>query len=179
MSRIGVKAIVIPTGVKVNVTKSVINVEGPKGKLEFPLNARVEVVAENGSINVKRSGDSRADRAMHGMTRAMIANMIQGVSEGYEQKLEMIGVGYRAQLQGKKLVLQLGFSHPVDFPIPEGITVEAPKPTNIIVKGINKQRVGQVAANIRSLLPPEPYKGKGIRYAGEQVRRKAGKAMAK
>jgi len=179
MSRIGVKPVVVPKNVKVNITKDAINVEGPKGKLQFPLFVRISVAQEDDRIKVTRQTNNKNDRALHGLTRAMIANMITGVSVGFTKELEMIGVGYRAQLQGKKLVLQLGLSHPVDFPIPEGITVEVPKPTQLIVKGIDRQKVGQTAANLRALLPPEPYKGKGIRYVGEQVRRKAGKAMAK
>jgi len=179
MSRIGVKPVVVPKDVKVNITKDSINVEGPKGKLQFPLYMRISVAQENDLIKVTRQSNNKNYRALHGLTRAMIANMITGVSVGFVKELEMIGVGYRAQLQGKKLVLQLGLSHPVDFPVPEDIAIEVPKPTKLVVKGIDRQKVGQTAANIRSLLPPEPYKGKGIRYVGEQVRRKAGKTMAK
>jgi large subunit ribosomal protein L6 len=178
MSRIGVRPVVIPKDVKVNVTKQAIEVQGPKGKLEFPISLRISVAVEDSKIKVSRVGNKN-DRALHGLTRAMIANMIKGVSAGFEKQLEMVGVGYRAQLAGKKLTMQLGFSHPVEYIVPAGITIEVPKPTNITVKGINKQEVGQAAANIRGFLPPEPYKGKGIRYVGEQVRRKAGKAMAK
>ncbi len=179
MSRIGVKPIAIPGNVKVNIGKSSIGVEGQKGKLQFPLGLRIKVTVEADQIKVKRIGNTKKDRALHGLTRAMIANMIKGVNGGFSKQLEIIGVGYRAQVSGKKLTLQLGFSHPVEYMIPEGITVECPKLTQIIVSGIDKQKVGQVAANIRKYLPPEPYKGKGIRYVGEQVRRKAGKAMAK
>ena len=169
----------VPKNVKITIGKTVVGVEGPKGKLDFPLSNRVAVSQEDDLVKVSRQGNARSDRALHGLTRAMIANMIKGVSEGFVKELEMLGVGYRGQLAGKKMTLQLGLSHPVEFPIPEGITIEMPKPTNIIVKGIDRQKVGQTAANIRALLPPEPYKGKGIRYAGEQVRRKAGKATAK
>ena len=179
MSRIGVRPVVIPKNIKVSVNKSMISVEGPKGKLDFPLSLRVKIAVEEDKIKVSRVSNNKHDRALHGMTRAMIANMIKGVSQGYVKELEMIGVGYRAQAQGKKLTLQLGFSHPVVYAVPEGITVETPKQTQIIVKGIDKQKVGQAAANIRGFLPPEPYKGKGIRYVGEYVRRKAGKAVAK
>ena len=179
MSRIGVKPIVLPQNVKVNLTKTQVQIEGPKGKLQFPLHARINVNVEGAQIKVSRVGNGRNERALHGLTRAMIANMIKGVNEGFSKGLEMTGVGYRAQLSGKKLVLQLGFSHPIEYLIPEGITLETPKPTQIVVKGIDKQQVGQVASNIRAFLPPEPYKGKGIRYVGEYVRRKAGKAMAK
>jgi large subunit ribosomal protein L6 len=179
MSRIGVRPVIVPQNIKVNLTKSSVEIEGPKGKLQFPLYAKIQVNVEDNKIKVSRIGNSKHERALHGLTRAMIANMIKGVSDGFTKELEMIGVGYRGQLSGKKLVLQLGFSHPIEFMVPEGITLELPKPTQIVIKGIDKQKVGQVAANIRSLLPPEPYKGKGIRYVGEYVRRKAGKAMAK
>lgn len=178
MSRIGLKPINVPPNIKVNLTKTSVEVEGPKGKLKFPLSARINVNLEDQKIKIGRVGNTRHERALHGLTRAMIANMIKGVSAGFSRDLEMTGVGYRAQLSGKKLVMQLGFSHPVEYMIPEGITLELPKPTQIIVKGIDKQKVGQVAADIRASLPPEPYKGKGIRYVGEYVRRKAGKAVA-
>ena len=179
MSRIGVRPVAVPQNVTVNLTKNSVEIEGPKGKLQFPLYARIQVQFEDNKVKVSRVGNAKHERALHGLTRAMIANMIKGVSDGFSRELEMIGVGYRAQLSGKKLVLQLGFSHPVEYIVPEGITLETPKPTQIVIKGIDKQKVGQAAANIRAFLPPEPYKGKGIRYAGEQVRRKAGKAMAK
>ncbi len=179
MSRIGVRPIEVPQNVKVNLTKNSVEIEGPKGKLQFPIYTRIQVQLEDNKVKVSRVGNTRHERALHGLTRAMIANMVKGVSEGFTKELEMVGVGYRAQLSGKKLVLQLGFSHPVEYIVPEGITLEIPKPTQIVIKGIDKQKVGQTAANIRAFLPPEPYKGKGIRYVGEQVRRKAGKAMAK
>jgi len=179
MSRIGLKPINVPANIKVNLTKASIEIEGPKGKLKFPLNSRINVNIEDQKIKVGRTGNSRSERALHGLTRAMIANMIKGVSEGFSRGLEMIGVGYRAQLSGKKLVMQLGLSHPVEYKIPEEITLEVPKPTQIIVKGIDRQKVGQVASDLRAFLPPEPYKGKGIRYVDEYVRRKAGKAVAK
>lgn len=179
MSRIGVRPIIVPQNIKVNLNKTQVQIEGPKGKLQFPLNTRISVKLEGDQIKVSRTGNASNERALHGLTRAMIANMIKGVTQGFSRELEMTGVGYRAQLSGKKLVLQLGFSHPVEYIVPEGITLEVPKPTQITVKGIDKQKVGQVAADIRAFLPPEPYKGKGIRYAGEYIRRKAGKAMAK
>ncbi|MFH1459737.1 MAG: 50S ribosomal protein L6 [Candidatus Omnitrophota bacterium] len=179
MSRIGVRPVNIPQGVKINISNDVINVEGPKGKLQFPINLKIKVTADDKQVKVERAGNAKQIRALHGLTRAMIANMIKGVYEGFLCELEMTGVGYRAKTSGKKLNLQLGFSHPIDMDIPEGIIIETPKPTQIIVKGIDKQKVGQVAANIRGFLPPEPYKGKGIRYVGEYVRRKSGKAMAK
>ena len=179
MSRIGVKPVVIPENVKLNLTKSSVEVEGPKGKLQFPLYRNIQVTIEDNKVKVNRVGNAKHERALHGLTRAMIANMIEGVHVGFSKALEMSGVGYRGQLSGTKLVLQLGFSHPVEYVIPEGVTLEMPKPTQIVVKGIDKQKVGQAAAHIRAFLPPEPYKGKGIRYAGEHIRRKAGKAMAK
>jgi len=178
MSRIGVRPVIIPKGIKMSVTQSAVNIEGPKGKLDFPLSHRIKVTAEDNKIKVSRLGNSKADRALHGLTRAMIANMVKGVSEGFVKELELVGVGYRAQLAGKKLTMQVGFSHSIEYKIPDGVTLELPKQTQIIIKSIDKQKVGQVAANIRSFQPPEPYKGKGVRYAGEQVRRKAGKAMA-
>ncbi|MDD5746710.1 MAG: 50S ribosomal protein L6 [Candidatus Omnitrophica bacterium] len=179
MSRIGMRPVIIPKTVKVNVGKDVLGIEGPKGKLQFPLGARLSVTVDGNKVKVERSGNARADRAMHGLTRAMIANMVEGVEQGYVKELELVGVGYRAQVSGKKVTLQLGFSHQIEFPIPEGIIIESPKQTQLIIKGIDKQKVGQVAANLRAFFPPEPYKGKGVRYAGEQVRRKAGKAVAK
>ena len=179
MSRIGVKPVAIPQNVKVSLMKSCVEVEGSKGKLQFPIYMRIKVAVEDNQVKVSRIGNGKHERALHGLTRAMIANMIQGVNVGFVKELEMSGVGYRGQLSGKKLVLQLGFSHPVEYVIPEGIALEMPKPTKIVIKGIDKQKVGQAAAHIRAFLPPEPYKGKGIRYAGEQIRRKAGKAMAK
>lgn len=179
MSRIGVRPVLVPQNVKVNLTKDSVGIEGPKGKLQFPLYPRIQVAVEDNKVKVSRVGNTKHERALHGLTRAMIANMVKGVSDGFTKELEMIGVGYRAQLSGKKLVMQLGFSHPVEYIVPEGIILETPKPTQIVIKGIDKQKVGQAAANIRAFLPPEPYKGKGIRYAGEPVRRKAGKAMAK
>lgn len=179
MSRIGERPVAVPQNVKVNLTKDSVEIEGPKGKLQFPIYARIQVHLEDAKVKVTRVGNTKHERSLHGLTRAMIANMIQGVSAGFSKELEMIGVGYRAQLSGNKLMLQLGFSHPVEYIVPEGLTLEIPKPTQIIIKGIDKQKVGQSAANIRAFLPPEPYKGKGIRYVGEQVRRKAGKAMAK
>ncbi len=179
MSRIGVRPVIVPGNVKVNVDKKSVLVEGPKGKLQFSLSEGIKVAAEADKVKVTRAGDEKSQRALHGLTRAMIANMVKGVTEGYMKELELIGVGYRAQLAARKLTLQLGFSHPIEYLVPEGITIELPKQTQIIIKGIDKQKVGQAAASIRAFYKPEPYKGKGIRYAGEQVRRKAGKTMAK
>ena len=179
MSRIGLRPIEISQNVKVSFDKGTVLVEGPKGKLQFDVNPKITVNIGESNITVSRNGNDKKVRALHGLTRAYIANMVKGVTEGFVKELEIVGVGYRAQAAGKKITLQLGFSHPVEYTVPEGITVEAPKPTQLVVKGIDKQRVGQVAADLRGFLPPEPYKGKGIRYVGEQIRRKAGKAMAK
>lgn len=151
-------------------------IEGPKGKLSLALPPAVSVQVNGGQLRVTRSGDEPFQRALHGLTRALIANMVQGVTSGFSKELEIVGVGYRAQLQGKQLSIQVGFSHPVLVPIPEGITVEVPKPTSVLVRGPDKQLVGQFAAALRRIAPPEPYKGKGIKYAGEVIRRKAGKA---
>lgn len=153
-------------------------VEGPKGKLEYDMPSGFKADLKDGSLMIRRPSDVKKDQALHGLARSMINNMIKGVSEGYQKNLEIQGVGFRAQLQGKALVLQLGFTHPINFQIPEGLVIETPKPTEIVIKGIDKQKVGQAAANIRGFFIPEPYKGKGIRYAGEYVRKKAGKAVA-
>ncbi|MFH1848527.1 MAG: 50S ribosomal protein L6 [Candidatus Omnitrophota bacterium] len=179
MSRIGKKPVQVPKNVKVSITGSRIHLEGPKGKLDcmVPERFKIEFNEKNGTIALMRPSDSKPDMSTHGLVRALLFNAIKGVADGFEKTLNIQGVGYRAQVQGKALNMQLGFSHPVEFLIPEGITIEAPKPTTIIVKGIDKARVGEAAAEIRSLLPPEPYKGKGIRYEGEYVRKKAGKAV--
>ena len=176
MSRIGRAPIAIPSGVTVKQEGAQLLVEGSKGKLAFAIPQAVSVRVDGQTLQVQRSGDEQSHRALHGLTRALVANMVHGVSSGFSKELEIVGVGYRAQLQGKALVLQVGFSHPVTLPIPEGLTVEVPKPTSVLVKGADKQLVGQFAATIRSVAPPEPYKGKGIKYAGEVIRRKAGKA---
>jgi len=177
VSRIGKRPIDIPEGVKVYIEKGRIEVEGAKGKLDFCFSERLEVKEEEGKIWVRRKSDSKLDRSLHGLTRTLIANMIEGVSKGYERRLEIKGVGYRAQRKEGNLVLNLGFSHPVIFSIPEGIEIETPSPTQIVVKGIDKKKVGEVSAQIRRLRKPEPYKGKGIRYAGEYVRQKQGKKV--
>ena len=176
MSRIGRAPIAIPSGVKVTQDGSALLIEGAKGRLSIALPSLITVRIAGQQLEVTRRGDESASRALHGLYRALIHNMVQGVVNGFSKELEISGVGYRAQLQGKQLSLSVGFSHPVLIPIPEGITVEIPKPTNILVKGFDKQLVGQFAANIRRIAPPEPYKGKGIKYAGETIRRKAGKA---
>jgi large subunit ribosomal protein L6 len=177
LSRIGKQPITIPQGVQVTVTeKNLVVVKGPKGELSEQINPNIKVNINDNVITIERPSDKKDHRALHGLSRALIANMLEGVTNGYEKKLQIIGVGYRAQKKGKVLNLQLGFSHPVDMEDPEGITVETPSQTEIIVKGINKQLVGNYAAKIRDLRKPEPYKGKGIRYEGEYVRRKEGKA---
>ncbi len=179
MSRIGARAVSIIKNVKVTVGKDNVLIEGPKGKLQFPVNPDIKVIVDNDKVKVQRTADTKKVKSLHGLTRAMIANMIKGVNEGYSKQLEIVGVGFRAQLAGKKVTLQLGYSHPIEYIIPEGITLEVPKPTQIFIKGIDRQKVGQVAADLRRFFPPEPYKGKGIKYVDEQVRRKAGKAVAK
>ena len=178
MSRIGKNPIAIPDKVKVEISESQIKVTGPQGELLLDANPRMKVEQRDGQILVTRSSDSKQDRSLHGLTRSLIANMIIGVTEGYSKELEIQGMGYRAQLKGDILNLLLGYSHPIDFPIPEGIKIEVPKPTRLIIKGIDKQLVGQVAAEVRYFYEPEPYKGKGIRYIDEYVRRKQGKSVA-
>ncbi len=180
MSRIGRKPISIPDKVTITVDSSnVVTVEGPKGKLTLQVSPRIKVVVEDGCVRIERPTNLKMDKAFHGLYRSLINNMIIGVTQGYKKELEMIGVGYKAQLKGKELVLDVGYSHPVNYQIPDDIKIETPKPTQIIVEGIDKQRVGQIAAEIRKIRPPEPYKGKGIRYVGEKVRQKAGKAAGK
>lgn len=177
MSRIGKKPIPIPQGVKVTLQNEDIEVQGPKGVLNWKVPTDMAVTIEADQVLVKRPSDSRTHKALHGLTRMLIANMIVGVTQGYQKVLEIEGVGYSAELKGKSLWLNLGFSHPVLLTPPEGIVFEVPKPLQIIVKGIDKHLVGMVAAKIRSIRPVEPYKGKGIRYQGEYVRRKAGKKV--
>ena len=152
-----------------------MTVNGPKGELEQTVSSRMEIVEEDGALSVRRSTDRGQDRALHGLTRSLVANMVEGVTDGFEKRLEIQGVGYRAKLQGRALELSVGYSHTVSIPAPEGIDFEVPQPTQVIVRGIDKQLVGETAARIRRTRPPEPYKGKGIRYVGEQVRRKVGK----
>jgi large subunit ribosomal protein L6 len=175
MSRIGKKPIEIPDGVDVDVKPGHVSVKGPKGELEQDVSSEMKIELEEGTLNVARPTDRGEHRALHGLTRSLVANMVEGVTQGYEKRLEIQGVGYRAQLRGKALELALGFSHPVSVQAPDGIEFEVPQPTEIIVRGIDKQLVGQVAADIRKRRPPEPYKGKGVRYAGEHVPRKVGK----
>lgn len=175
MSRIGNKVITLPAGVEVSQAAGVVTVKGPKGELKRELSKDIEIRIEGTEVSLHRPNDSKEMKTIHGTTRALLNNMVIGVSEGYKKDLEMRGVGYRAQLQGKKLVLSVGKSHPDEVEAPEGITFELPTPTSIKVSGINKEIVGQTAAYIRSLRSPEPYKGKGIRYVGEYVRLKEGK----
>ena len=179
MSRIGRKPITIPAGVTVTVDGNTVRVKGPKGELAQEIQPEMRVEVADGQILVHRPSDAKQHRAFHGLTRALVANMVTGVTEGFSKGLEIVGVGYRAEKKGKTLVLNVGYSHQVEYPEPEGITINTPNPTTVIVEGIDKQKVGQVAAEIRAVRPPEPYKGKGIRYQGEHVRRKAGKAGGK
>jgi large subunit ribosomal protein L6 len=175
MSRIGKKPIPVPTGVTVTIEPTVVRVAGPRGDLEERVSREMEVTQENGEILVKRPTDRAEHRALHGLTRSLIANMVEGVTTGFTKRLEIQGVGYRAVLKGSDLELALGYSHPVPIKAPQGIEFEVPQPTRIVVKGNSKQQVGEVAAVIRKQRPPEPYKGKGIRYEGEYVARKVGK----
>jgi large subunit ribosomal protein L6 len=175
MSRIGRKPITVPDGVTIEVATGRVEVKGPKGELRQEVSPDMRVEQENGSLVVERPTDRGDHRALHGLTRSLIANMVEGVTDGFEKRLEIQGVGYRANLRGRTLELALGFSHPVTIEAPEGIDFEVPQATEVVVRGIDKQLVGQVAADIRKRRPPEPYKGKGIRYRGEQVARKVGK----
>jgi large subunit ribosomal protein L6 len=175
VSRIGKQPIPLPEGVEVTIEPELVSVKGPRGELSERVNRAIDVKQENGEVTVTRPTDRGDHRALHGLTRSLIANMVEGVTNGFEKRLEIQGVGYRAQLQGRRLILSLGYSHPVELEAPEGIEFEVPQPTRIVVRGISKQAVGEVAANIRKQRPPEPYKGKGIRYEGEYVARKVGK----
>ncbi len=177
MSRIGNQTISLPEKVSIAVADGAVSVEGPKGKLAWTLPESIELSQEDGTVTLKRRDDSRQTRAMHGTSRALVANMVEGVNKGFSRKLEIHGVGFRAKVQGKALDLQLGFSHPLAHPIPEGITVTVEENTKILVEGIDKHLVGQFASDVRAYYPPEPYKGKGVRYADEHVRRKAGKSV--
>ena len=176
MSRIGRQPIEIPSGVDVTIEDSSVTVKGPRGTLRTRLHPEMRVVREDAAIRVERPSDEGFHRSLHGLTRTLIANMVEGVTKGYEKRLAIVGVGYRAAMRGNALELQVGYSHPVPFPAPEGIEFEVPTPTSIVVRGNDKQLVGEVAANIRKVRKPEPYKGKGIRYENEYVRKKAGKA---
>jgi len=175
VSRIGRKPISVPDGVSIDVKPGAVSVKGPKGELSQAVSPDMKVDQSDGTLTVERPTDRGEHRALHGLTRSLIANMVEGVTDGYEKRLEIQGVGYRARLQGKSLELSVGYSHPISVTAPEGIEFEVPVPTQIIVRGIDKQLVGETAARIRRTRPPEPYKGKGVRYAGEHVRRKVGK----
>ena len=178
MSRVGRTPIGVPPQAKVEIQGEWVRVEGPKGKLSHRLPQGLTLERVEAQLQLKRSTDDKMAKSLHGLHKTLIANMIQGVLNGFSKELELSGVGYRAQISGKKLEMFVGFTHPVVFEIPEGITVETPKPTQLVVRGIDKQLVGQVAARLRAYAPPEPYKGKGIKYVGEVIRRKAGKAVA-
>jgi large subunit ribosomal protein L6 len=176
MSRIGRMPVTVPSGVEVTISGRDVTVTGPKGTLNLAVSAPIEVAQDSGVITVTRPSDEGEIRALHGLSRSLIANMVTGVTEGYRKTLEIVGVGYRVQARGKDLEFALGFSHPVPVAAPEGITFRVETPTRFVVEGIDKQQVGEVAANIRKLRKPDPYKGKGVRYQGEQIRRKVGKA---
>ena len=175
MSRIGKKLVAAPSGVTLTLEGQKVSVKGPKGELSWTVAEEIEMKLENGELSFAPREDNQRSRAMWGLSRTLVANMVQGVSQGYEETLELVGVGYRAAMKGSALSIQLGFSHDVDLPAPEGITFAVPKQTEIKISGIDKQQVGETAARIRRIRPPEPYKGKGVRYAGEKVRRKEGK----
>lgn len=179
MSRIGKKPIDVPAGVTVKVENNLVTVKGPKGELQRQIHHSMKVTLDNGVITVERPDDEKENRALHGLSRTLIHNMVEGVTNGFSKTLEIQGVGYRAAKQGKNVNFTLGFSHPVVMEPPAGITFDVPQPNKIVVSGSDKEKVGAVAAEIRNLRPPEPYKGKGIRYEGEHVRRKVGKAGAK
>jgi large subunit ribosomal protein L6 len=178
MSRIGRMSIALPKGVKVSYDPSKVEVSGPKGQLSQPLPQGISVSGEGEKVFVHRVDDERSSKALQGLTRSLLANMVTGVTQGFEKRLEIVGIGFRADVQDKALKLSLGFSHPILFPIPEGIKVEVEKQTLITIKGTDKQQVGILAAKLRSIKPPEPYKGKGIRYLGERIRKKVGKTKA-
>ncbi len=179
MSRIGNQILSIPSGVEVNVNNQVVNVKGSKGSLDLNVNSDLSVVVEDGNVKVTRSNENKFTKSIHGTTTALIKNMLVGVSEGFSKELELNGVGYRVQVSGKKITLNVGYSHPVEIEVPEGLSAEAPSNTSLIINGIDKQLVGEFAANIRKVRPPEPYKGKGIKYKEEHIRRKEGKRAGK
>jgi large subunit ribosomal protein L6 len=176
MSRVGKQPVALPSGVEVQVSGGVVSVKGPKGRLEERIAAGTSVEVADGQVRVHRESDAKPARAAHGLMRSLVANMVTGVTQGFERPLEIVGVGYRAEVGGGKVTLVVGYSHPVEMPVPEGLEVVAERPTRIVVKGASKREVGQFAAELRAVRPPEPYKGKGIRFAGERVRRKVGKA---
>jgi large subunit ribosomal protein L6 len=175
MSRIGKMPVEVPKGVDVALKGRTLSAKGPKGNLSLEIHPEIEVEVDGAVVKVERPTDQPRHRALHGLVRSLIANMVTGVNEGFSKTLEIVGVGYRADPAGKGIKIQVGYSHPIDYPAPEGVTLECPNQTTIVVSGADKQKVGQAAAEIRAFRPPEPYKGKGIRYQGEHVRRKAGK----
>jgi large subunit ribosomal protein L6 len=175
MSRIGRKPIPIPTGVTIHVNDGSVSAEGPKGKLSQPVPSGLSATVEANILVISRAGDDRRSRALHGLTRALVANMVSGVKDGFERKLDIVGIGYRAQMQGKAIQLALGYSHPIIFPLPEGITADIDRQTAITLRGADKALVGETAAKLRALRKPDPYKGKGIKYSDEVIRRKVGK----
>ncbi|RMH16554.1 MAG: 50S ribosomal protein L6 [Gemmatimonadetes bacterium] len=175
MSRIGKKPVEIPNGVDLTLDGGTVRVKGPKGELTLDVHPDMKIAVEDGALTVERPSDQPNHRALHGLTRSLIANMVEGVTNGFTKTLEIQGVGYRAESKGKGITLHLGFSHPIEYQAVDGVTLEVPNPTTVVVSGPDKQAVGQAAAEIRSFRPPEPYKGKGVRYQGEHVRRKAGK----
>ncbi len=179
MSRIGKNPVAVPSGVTVTLNGNTVTVKGPKGELTRTIPADMQLSQDNGSVTVNRPSDDPKHKALHGLSRTLIANMVEGVTKGFSKQLDIVGVGYKAETRPYGLQLALGFSHPVEYKAPKGIKLTAPAPTQIIIEGANKEIVGQVAAELRSLRPPEPYKGKGIKYQGEQIRRKAGKAGGK
>jgi large subunit ribosomal protein L6 len=179
MSRVGLKPIEIPKTVKVVLDKGHVNVEGPKGKLSFPIHLRIKATVKDNLVVLSRHSDMKTDKALHGTMRSVVANMIKGVTDGFSKELAIEGVGFKAAVQGKQLNLSLGFTHPVIFDIPEGLTAVTPKPTQVVISGVDKVKVGLFAAKIRKVYEAEPYKGKGVRYLGEVVRRKAGKTVTK
>ena len=178
MSRVGKTPIPVPSGVKVEIQGQTVQVEGPKGKLSHELPEGLSIERQEAQLQVKRSSDEKRFKSLHGLHKSLVQNMVKGVTDGFMKELELVGVGYKAAVSGTNLEMFVGFTHPVVYPIPKGITLETPKPTQVVIRGIDKYLVGQVAARIRAFAPPEPYKGKGIRYAGEVIRRKAGKAVA-
>jgi large subunit ribosomal protein L6 len=180
MSRIGKQPIPVPKGVDISISGDVVNVKGPKGQLQVGLLPGISAAVEDGNLNISRASDEQQTRSFHGLVRALLANATAGVSEGWSKKLEIIGIGYRAESQGKSVIFNVGYSHPINFAVPDGIEIDVDAKANLVtVKGIDRQQVGQIAAEIRGLRPPEPYKGKGIRYADERIRTKAGKQGAK
>ena len=179
MSRIGKKPVPVPKGVTVTLSGNSVSVKGPKGELARTFHPEMSLVMEGDNVTVSRPSDETRHKALHGLSRTLLANMVEGVTKGFTKNLELVGVGYKAEVRPYGLQLALGYSHPIEYRAPQGIKLTAPAPTQIVVEGANKEVVGQVAAEIRSLRPPEPYKGKGVKYAGEQIRRKAGKAGGK